>query len=149
MTDPRGLDQRLADTLERLDHDADAWVATTGPDAPWLIPLSFLWSDGRLLLATDAGSTTGVNLGRVPRVRIGLGELRDVVIIEGTAELAPIATLSPVEVEAYVAKHGSDPRTWADTVIWVIPTRIQAWREENELAGRTLMRNGVWVTPSS
>lgn len=92
---------------------------------------------------------TGVNLGRVPRVRIGLGELRDVVIIEGTAELAPIATLSPVEVEAYVAKHGSDPRTWADTAIRVTPARIQAWREENELAGRTLMRNGVWVTPSS
>jgi len=31
-------------------------------------------------------------------------------------------------------------------VIHVTPLRIQAWREENELAGRTIMRSGVWVS---
>jgi len=25
------------------------------------------------------------------------------------------------------------------------PEQIQAWREENELAGRTLMRGGAWL----
>jgi len=26
------------------------------------------------------------------------------------------------------------------------PVRIQAWREVNELSGRTLMRGGLWIT---
>ena len=68
------------------------------------------------------------------------------VIMDGDADLAPSATLSSAEVEAYTTKHNSDPRTWADTVIHFAPLRIQAWREENELAERTIMRNGVWVS---
>jgi hypothetical protein len=28
---------------------------------------------------------------------------------------------------------------------WIRPLRIQAWREENELAGRLLMRDGEWL----
>ena len=55
-------------------------------------------------------------------------------------------TDSSAEVEAYATKHNSDPHTWADSVIRVAPQRIQAWREENELAGRMIMRNGVWVS---
>jgi len=27
----------------------------------------------------------------------------------------------------------------------ITPRRIQAWREENELAGRDLMRDGCWL----
>jgi len=27
----------------------------------------------------------------------------------------------------------------------VTPTEIRAWREANELAGRLLMRDGVWL----
>ena len=68
------------------------------------------------------------------------------VIIDGDADLALSATLSSAEVEAYTTKHNSDLRTWADTVIYVAPWRVQAWREENEIAGRTIMRTGVWVS---
>ena len=99
-----------------------------------------------LLFAISAGSPTAVNIGLVPRVRVALGGVRDVVIIDGDADLAPSATMSSAEVEAYAMKHNSDPRTWADSVIRVAPRRIQAWREENELAGRMIMRNGVWVS---
>jgi hypothetical protein len=134
------------DTRQRLDHDVDAWVATTSHDRPWLIPLSFLWHEDRLLFATNANSPTAVNIGLVRRVRVALGTVRDVVIIDGDADLAPSATLSSAEVEAYTTKHNSDLRTWADTVIHVAPRRVQAWREENEIAGRTIMRTGVWVS---
>lgn len=146
MTAPRTVDQRIVDARERLAHDVDAWVATTSPDRPWLIPLSILWHHDRLIFATSASSPTAVNIGLVPRVRVALGGVRDVVIIDGDADLAPSATMSNSEVDAYRAKHNSDPRTWADTVIHVAPLRIQAWREENELAGRMIMRNGVWVS---
>jgi hypothetical protein len=27
----------------------------------------------------------------------------------------------------------------------IVPDRVQAWREVNELPGRTLMRDGVWL----
>jgi hypothetical protein len=143
---PRSVDQRIVDTRQRLEHDVDAWVATTSPDRPWLIPLSFLWHEDRLLFATNANSPTAVNIGLVRRVRVALGTVRDVVIIDGDADLAPSATLSSAEVEAYTTKHNSDLRTWADTVIHVAPLRVQAWREENEIAGRTIMRTGVWVS---
>ena len=146
MAAPRSVDQRIVDTRQRLDHDVDAWVATTSHDRPWLIPLSFLWHEDRLLFATNANSPTAVNIGLVRRVRVALGTVRDVVIIDGDADLAPSATLSSAEVEAYTTKHNSDLRTWADTVIHVAPRRVQAWREENEIAGRTIMRTGVWVS---
>ena len=136
--------QRITDSQRRLEDDVDAWVATTSPDRPWLIPLSFLWHHDRLLFATSARSPTVVNIGRVPRVRVALGGARDVVIIDGDAELAASTTMSDAEVDAYRAKHNSDPRSWADTVIHLAPLRIQAWREENALAVLPIMRNWVW-----
>jgi hypothetical protein len=146
MAAPRTVEQRITDSRNRLEPNVDAWVATASPDRPWLIPLSFLWHDDRLLLATSASSATAVNIGHVPRVRVALGGVRDVVIIEGDADLAPSGAMSIADVEAYTTKHSSDPRTWADTVIYLAPLRVQAWREENEIAGRTIMRNGVWAS---
>jgi hypothetical protein len=143
---PRSVDQRIDDTLRRLDADIDAWVATTSSQRPWLVPLSFLWHHDRLLFATSASSRTALNIGRVPRVRVALGGVRDVVIIEGEAVLGGSGALSGGELDAYVAKHHSDPRTWADTVIHLTPRRIQAWRQENEIAGRTIMRSQAWVS---
>jgi len=55
------------------------------------------------------------------------------------------STLTAAEVERYQAKLRSDPRTWADSVIRVTPARIQAWRQENELSGRLLMREKAWI----
>ena len=47
----------------------------------------------------------------------------------------------------YAAKLGWDPRREAGGYVYVClrPRRIQAWRESNEIAGRTLMRNGEWL----
>jgi len=142
---PRTVEQRIADTRRRLREDTDAWVASTDAARPWLIPLSFLWHSGRLLFATALSSPTAVNLRGVPGVRVALGGTRDVVLIIGDAEVAPSTSLTSEEVAAYQAKHRSDPRTWADGVVRVTPVRIQAWREENELLGRTLMRESVWT----
>jgi len=143
------MDQRILHTRKRLALDVDAWVATRGPNRPWLIPLSFLWHHDRLLFATSASSPTVENIALVSRIRVALDGARDVVIIDGQAALEPSAALSSDEIQAYLNKHGSDPRTWADTVIALTPMRIQAWREENEIAGRTIMRNGAWVSRPS
>ncbi len=55
MTPPpaRPAKQRKLDTLNRLEHDEDVWVATASPEggAPYLVPLSFLWDGATLLLS--------------------------------------------------------------------------------------------------
>ncbi|WP_460304076.1 pyridoxamine 5'-phosphate oxidase family protein [Actinocorallia aurea] len=146
---PRTPEQRTADTLDRLAHDVDAWIATAGPDGvPHLVPLSFLWDGTTLLISTASASPTARNLSATGRVRLGLGPTRDVVLIEGTVE-----TLGPDDVtgelgDAFATRTGFDPRTLTApyTYFRIRPHLVQAWREENELAARTLMRNGAWTT---
>lgn len=145
MAEPRSRQERIADTLRRLKDDSDAWVASTGADRPWLAPLSFLWPDEQLLLATDATTPTATNVATIPRLRFALGHTRDVVIVQGQAQLAPATDLTDEEAGAYQTKRGSDPRAWAGSVMRLRPSRILAWREENELAGRVLMRDGIWL----
>lgn len=145
MAAPRTREQRILDTRRRLEQDIDAWVATSNGARPWLIPLSFLWYADRLVFATDACSPTASNIRQVPQVRVALGHSRDVVMVDGVGDLSPSSDLAGAELAAYRAKHGSDPRTWADTVIRVAPVRIQAWREENELAARALMKDRSWL----
>ena len=77
-------------------------------------------------------------------MRAGLGELRDVTIIDGTAE--PVDD-DPAK-DAFAAKHSWDPREESGDYAYfrIVPDRVQAWREVNELPGRTLMRDGRWLT---
>ena len=47
---------------------------------------------------------------------------------------------------AYVEQADWDPRRSTGYVFVVLrPVRIQAWREVNEMPGRTLMRDGRWL----
>src|SRR4051812_34195207 len=77
----RSAERRKQDTLRRLEHDEDAWVATADADgrAPYLVPLSFLWDGAALLIATPAASPTGRNLATTGTTRLGIGPTRDVV----------------------------------------------------------------------
>jgi hypothetical protein len=151
MTEPepaRGRAQRIADTRHRLENDVDVWVATAGPDggAPYLTPLSFLWDGQAVLLATPAGSPTGTNLAATRTVRLGLGLTRDVVLLEGEVTWTEGEDVDPAVGDAFAAKAGFDPR--ADTgyrYFRVSPTKVSAWREVDELAGRVLMRDGAWL----
>jgi nitroimidazol reductase NimA-like FMN-containing flavoprotein (pyridoxamine 5'-phosphate oxidase superfamily) len=144
MEPPRSRQQRQQDTRGRLESDVDAWVASADAagDA-YLLPLSFLWDGAGVVIATPSSSVAGRNLSRGRRVRVGVGQLRDVTMIDGTAE--------PVHDEetkdAFAAKHSWDPRMEAGdyTYFRIVPDRVQAWREVNELAGRTLMRGGNWL----
>ena len=60
---------------------------------------------------------------------------------------------SPDEVPSglargYATQADWDPRESGGQMRFLVlrPQRIQAWREANELPGRTLMRGGVWIT---
>jgi hypothetical protein len=146
---PRTPWQRKQDTLDRLQHDVDAWVATADPagGTPYLVPLSFLWDGEALLVATPAASPTGRNLQATSKVRLGVGPTRDLVLIEGTVVAALAAGEVPDQVgDAFAAKAGFDPRRLAGYRYFrIVPRRLQAWREANELEGRDLMRDGRWL----
>ncbi|GAA1540184.1 hypothetical protein GCM10009678_23190 [Actinomadura kijaniata] len=147
-TAPRSRARRRRDTEHRLAHDVDVWVASASPDgAPYLVPLSFDWDGAALLLATSANSPTGRNLAAARTVRLGLGPTRDVVMIEGEVEVLEIGALPPEQGDRFAARTGFDPRALASSYRWfrVSPRRVQAWREENELSGRDLMRDGAWL----
>jgi hypothetical protein len=145
----RPPEQRKQDTLDRLERDVDAWVATADPatGTPYLVPLSFLWDGATLLIATPTASPTSRNLQATGRARLGVGPTRDVVLLEGTVQaLAEV----PGDVgDAFAAKTGFDPRELSTpyTFFRIRPQRLQAWREANELAGRDLLRDGRWVVP--
>jgi hypothetical protein len=148
---PRSRQQRKQDALNRLEHDIDAWVATAdgGSGIPYLVPLSFLWDGTTLLVATPSSSQTGRNLRGNGKVRLGIGPTRDVVLIEGTARSLATAEITDDVGDAFAAKTGFDPRELTSTYLYfrIHPQRLQAWREENELEGRELMRGGRWIVP--
>ncbi len=144
MAEPRTPERRKADALRRLAHDVDLWVATGGR-TPHLVPLSFDWVEDRVVLVTAADSITARNLLSGGRARLALGATRDVVVVD--AELAasqPVASAPAELLQRYAARAGWRPGP-DDLVLWLRPLRVQAWREVEEMVGRTLMREGRWL----
>jgi hypothetical protein len=153
--EPRTGEQRKAHTLAKLTAPAaDVWVSTAVVDAdghasPHMVPLSLAWIDERVVLATEADSATVRNIMSEGHARLGLGPTRDVVIID--AELEQVYGLDEVPgdvAQGYAAQADWDPRESGERMRFLVlrPQRIQAWREVNELPGRTLMRDGAWIT---
>jgi len=144
---PRTSQQRKDDTLARLTQDEDAWVASADRDGnAYLIPLSFLWDGATITVTTPESSRTARNLRNAASVRLGIGPTRDVVLIEGTVQEYSLETVPDDLASAFAARLW-DPRRQPDRYSYfcITPVRIQAWREEDELAGRDLMRAGSWV----
>jgi len=152
---PRTLEQRKTDTLAKLSAPAvDVWVATAAVEAgghasSYLVPLSLAWIDDRIVLATEADSATARNIISHRRARLGLGPTRDVVMID--AELEQVHSLEEVPAglaRRYAMQADWDPRESGGQMRFLVlrPLRVQAWREVDELPGRTLMRGGAWLT---
>jgi hypothetical protein len=156
MTDqqPRTREQRRADTLAKLSAPAvDVWVATAAAGAggyasSHLVPLSLAWIGARVVLATEANSVTARNIISQRRARLGLGPTRDVVMIDAELEQAYGLDEVPDDLaRQYAMQADWDPRKSGDRMRFLVlrPLQIQAWREVNELPGRTLMRDGAWI----
>ena len=152
--EPRSAAQRKADTIGKLAAPAaDMWVASAsitdaGVAEPYLVPLSLAWVDGQLVLALEKNSRTARSLPVGTRTRLALGPTRDVVMIDAVVDQVTPAADTPAAVaDAYADQSDWDPRTAGPGYVYLMltPIRVQAWREANELRGRTLMRNGEWL----
>jgi hypothetical protein len=143
----RSRQERRRDTLGRLTQDEDAWVATASADGqPCLVPLSFLWDGTSLLMCTRRTNPTAHNVTPRGEAVVTLGHTRDVVLLEGRAEVVEGSALAAEAADAFAAKLGWDPR---DRQPWVYlritPRVVKAWREENELKDRLIMADGRWL----
>ena len=100
------------------------------------------------MIAVENSSRTARNLQAGRTARLALGPTRDVVVIDARLERSVSAAEAPDLAEQYAHQADWDPRTAGDTYRYLVrrPERIQAWREVNELRGRTLMRDGTWIT---
>ena len=138
---------------QRIQTPCGAWRATSTPgvataDAdggPWLVPLSFVWDGERLLLSTTGSSPTGRNLAAGGAIRIGIGETRDVVLVEGTVDgtVDGVTGIAPADLPASIGnvrRHDrlrpahAGPR---GATTGVRPVRVLAWRR------RTSSRRGA------
>ena len=126
----------------------DAWVATaSAAGAPYLVPVSLAWVDGRAVIAVARSSLTATNLTTSREARLAVGPTRDVVMIDAALEKVVEVAADAALGSAYIAQADWDPRDDTGYVFLVLrPMRVQAWREANEIPGRTLMRDGAWLT---
>jgi hypothetical protein len=145
---PRDPATRKADALSMLAADAiDVWVATASEDGrPHLVPVSLAWTDERVVIAVGRSSVTARNLTRSETARLAVGPTRDVVMVDAVLERVVDVGADETLGAAYVAQADWDPRGDEGYVFLVLrPVRVQAWREVNEMPGRTLMRDGEWL----
>jgi hypothetical protein len=148
MADARERGTRKADTIAMLATPAiDVWVATaSAAGAPHLVPVSLAWIDERVVIAVAGSSVTARNLTASGEARLAVGPTRDVTMIDAVLERAVDVAADEALGAAYVAQADWDPRRDTGYVFLVLrPVRVQAWREANEIAGRTLMRDGTWL----
>jgi hypothetical protein len=145
---PREPHERKSDALRLLSTPSvDCWVATSSPEGvAHLVPLSLCWTHEQVVLAVTRTSVTARNLEATGRARIGVGPTRDVVMIDAALERVQRVDVDQSLAASYAAQADWDPREDTGYVFVVLrPVRVQAWREANELSGRTLMRDGTWL----
>ena len=153
-SDPRSAAERKADTLAKLHtRGIDVWVASASVRGnasahAHLVPVSLVWIDERVIIAVESDSRTARNITEYGTARLALGPTRDVVIIDAVLDQAVNLEDAPDALtQRYADQADWDPRSARGRYVYVVlrPDRIQAWREVNELPGRTLMRAGSWV----
>jgi hypothetical protein len=149
MPEPRDPAQRKAETLAKLQAPvADAWVASAVDGKPYLVPLSLVWLDERIVLSLEASSRTARGITATGTARLGVGPTRDVVLIDAVLEQTVPVADAPAELgEGYAAQADWDPRKSPDGYVYLVlrPDRIQAYRDVPEFTGRMLMRGGRWL----
>jgi hypothetical protein len=144
----RSTGQRKSDAIAKLEKDEDVWVATADDrGVAHLVPLSLYWRDGAVVIAVETRSRTARNASASGRARLALGPSRDVVMIDAEASVVPREDAGPAVAAGYRERTGWEPG--ADGGDWVYiflrPTKIQVWQNVEEIAGRTVMRDGQWL----
>jgi F420H(2)-dependent biliverdin reductase len=113
---------------QRLRKDANIWMATVRPDGrAHLVPIWFVWSEGKFWVCTGSASVKVKNLQANPSISISLEDGDSPVIAEGSAAFE---TVVPDTVRAeFVRKYQWEIAGDADygSVFSVAPTKWIRW----------------------
>ncbi len=146
----RTTGERKQHLLELLESGKrDVWVATADKNGhPHLVPFSFGWDGRHVIVATEAAFVTARSLEVTHRARLAVGDTRDVNLIDVTAKTIAMSDLDHAVADDFAARNGWDPRKARGSWVWLAmtPERILCWNNEAELDGRTVMKNGRWLT---
>jgi Pyridoxamine 5'-phosphate oxidase len=149
MSEGRTIEQRKTDVVAALSAGRDGWMATASRTGrPHLIPVSCWW-DGEAIMVTTVGtSRSAKNLAGNGEARLALGSPDDVVVIDATVvDRVPVLAAPPELAEGFVRGVGWDPREMGGA--WEFfklrPSRVQAYRGYDELDGRDVMGEGLWL----
>lgn len=149
MAVPRTIQERIEDSQKMLADGGDAWLASASEMGPHLVPLSLAWDQqqGVIIFCTEGKNRTARNIGAQGSVQVAVGSTRNVLMIHGNAELLGNVGDYPEIAVLFASKVGWDPRNDSGNWIFirVTPSRMQAWREVNEIRGRTIMKNDQWL----
>jgi PPOX class probable F420-dependent enzyme len=96
----------LARIAPRLEAESNIWLATVRADGrPHLVPIWFVWQEGKVWIATGEGSQKHTNIRREPHVCLALEDGANPLVIEGLAadqtDPATRDRLAPAFVEKY------------------------------------------------
>jgi hypothetical protein len=147
----RARAERVADAQRALRETIDCWLATASGGIPHLVPLSMAWDDAtdEIVLCTDPASVTVRNVEAGGRqVRLGVGPTDDVVMLVGDVRVTSTVADDDATAELFATRTGWDPRPVDGHYVLLRfrPDRAQAWRHAGELRGRTVMRDGKWLS---
>jgi hypothetical protein len=135
----RNATQRKMDVLGRLRRERDIWVVSADREGtPHAVPFSLFWDELHVVCTTTKSSITARNVTASGKCRV----------IDAAVKLAPVDESSAVLGGRFKQRNGWDPRDAKGEWTYLImqPYRIQAWKSEDELSGRTIMRDGTWLT---
>ena len=86
--------QRVIDALEKTrdldvaDSASHYWIATTRPDGrPHVMGVGLVWNEGRLYMASGAGTQKSKNLARDPHCTVSIASPGIDIVAEGEAQI--------------------------------------------------------------
>jgi len=112
---------------QRLQTEQNLWLATVRPDgSPHLVPIWFVWVDGKIYLCTGGNSVKVRNLMQNPHVSIALEDGVHPLVIEGLAK--PIGVTPKPVIAAFKKKYDWDISTDDEynQVVEIEPQKIRA-----------------------
>jgi general stress protein 26 len=126
----------------RLGRESEIWLATVRYDGrPHLVPLWFIWLDGKIYVATGANTQKFANLRGNQSVSLALPDATAVVIVEGEAHVAERSRIDTV-ADYFFNKYEWDFR-YDDTAKWelieVTPLKILAWGDGYDQEGTRVL----------
>jgi PPOX class probable F420-dependent enzyme len=117
----------LARIAPRLEAERNIWLASVRADgSPHLVPIWFVWQEGKVWIATGEGSQKHANIRREPHVCLALEDGSDPLVIEGLAADQTDPATRDRLAPAFVEKYEWDFRTDDEYgfLIAITPTRL-------------------------